>query len=104
MSEIGTSSGALWVGIGLLLAGVAYNRVVEWIEQRGYDEGYTALLVVVGVGLTLVGVAILDLGAAALALAAFALSGLPMVTGSIWRHVRRRERAQAALRREVLER
>lgn len=102
--DIGASSGALWVGIGLFLAGMAYNHIVEWIEQRGYDEGYTALLVVVGVGLTLLGVAILDTGAAALALAAFCFSGLPMVAGSIWRHVRRRERSQEMIRREALRR
>lgn len=102
--NIGMDSGTLAVGIGLLLFGVAYNRVVSWLEQRGYDEGYMGLIVAVGVGVTLAGVAILDTRAAALAFVAFALTGAPMVAGSVWRHARARERAQDVIRREALRR
>ncbi len=79
--------------IGLFAFGVAYNAFVGWTQRRGYDEGYTAILVVIGVLVTLAGVAIIDWNAARLTTFAFIASGSPMIAGSIWRHVRRRERA-----------
>jgi hypothetical protein len=96
---LGYGAGAIGAVCGVLfLLAVAYNGVVEWLEPRGYDEGYTWALVVAGVVLTLGGVAVVDWRAAAVALAAFAASGLPMAVGSWWRHVRKRERGQAAMR------
>lgn len=53
MSEIGATFGLIPVGIGLLVFGVIYNLVVGWMERNGYDEGYTAIMVVVGVLVTL---------------------------------------------------
>ena len=79
--------------IGLFLFGVAYNAFVGWAQSRGYEEGYTAILVVIGVLVTLAGVAIIDWNAARITTFAFIASGSPMIAGSIWRHVRRRERA-----------
>ena len=98
MSEIGTSSSVIRVLIGLLIFGVLYNWAVEWLECRGYDEGYTSFLVVVGVLVTLVGVALLDWQAALLTVVAFVCSGVPMILGSWWRHVQARRRAQDELR------
>jgi len=100
MMQIGSVSGWVWavVGMGLLLFGIGYNWPVAWLEAQGYDEGYTALLVVGGVLVTLGGVALVDWQAAALTLAAFMLSGTPMVLGGWWRHVRARKHAQDALR------
>jgi hypothetical protein len=100
MMEIWSVSGWVWslIGMGLLLFGIGYNCLVAWLEAQGYDEGYTALLVVGGVLVTLGGVALVDWRAAALVLAAFMLSGTPMVMGGWWRHVRARKRAQDALR------
>ena len=86
----------------LLAFGVAYNALVTWLERRGYAEGYTSLLVVGGVGVTLLAIAVVDGQAALLVFLAFSCSGLPMVIGSWWRHVRSREHGQAAQRREVL--
>lgn len=102
--EIGDNSGTVGVAIGLALFGLAYNQLVTWTKRRGYDEGYMSLIVTGGVAITLLGVAILDASAAALAFFAFVLTGLPMVAGSVWRHVRARERSQNAIRREVLDR
>ena len=99
MSEIGSVSGLVAVGFGLLLFGVAYNWFVSWMQDNGYDEGYTAILVVIGNGVTLVIVALVDWRAAVLVAGAFACSGLPMMAGGWWRHVRARKHAQDLLRR-----
>lgn len=93
-----------WARIGmvygaLFVFGALYNALVSWMERRGYEEGYVALLVVVGVLATLAGVAALDVWAALLALGAFAASGFWMVVGSWWRHVQARRRAQDLARR-----
>ena len=96
---IGSASGLVAAGFGLLLFGIAYNWLVSWMQNNGYDEGYTAVLVVIGNGVTLAIVALLDWRAALTCLAAFAFSGTPMVLGSWWRHVRVRRHAQDLLRR-----
>ena len=98
---IRTESGVIWVIIGLFLFGVAYNAFVGWTQRRGYEEGYTAILVVIGVLVTLAGVAIIDWSAARITAFAFIASGSPMIAGSIWRHVRARERAIRAIIQEV---
>ena len=85
----------------LFVFGFAYNALVTWLEKRDYDEGYTAILVVVGVLITLIGVAVLDSGAALLVLGAFAASGFWMVVGSWWRYVQARRTGQDAQRDEV---
>ncbi len=99
MSEIGSVSGLVVAASGLLLFGCLYNWLVSWMESNGYDEGYTALLVVIGNGVTLGVVALIDWRAALLAGWAFACSGLPMVIGGWWRHVQARRRGQDLIRR-----
>ena len=86
---------------GLFVFGFVYNLAVEFLERKGYDEGYTAILVVTGTLVTLAGVAIVHWGAALLTLGAFAASGFWMVLGSWWRHVRARRNGQDAQREEV---
>lgn len=81
----------------LFIAGFFYNLFTHWIQRKGYDEGYTALLVVGGVGMTLVGIALLSREAALIVLGAFSASGFWMVMGSIWRYAQRRERSQQAI-------
>lgn len=81
---------------GLFFFGVAFNMLVHSLDGR--HEGYTALLVVAGVLVTLGGVALICWQAAAICLAAFAASGTPMVLGDIWRAVQRRERVLEAMR------
>ncbi len=89
------------IGIGLLALGIGYNMLVAWIERHGYDEGYTAILVVVGTLFTLGGVALVDVRAAFISLGAFACSGTPMILGSWWRYARARRNAQRAMLEEV---
>lgn len=99
MTEIGLDWGKVAVVYGtLFVGGYAYNALVAWLERMGYDEGYTALLVVAGTLFTLIGVAVIYWQGALLTLGAFAASGFWMVVGSWWRHVRARRRAQDAVR------
>lgn len=92
----------LAVYAALFVFGFLYNTLVAWLERRGYDEGYTAILVVGGTLITLAGVAVVDWQAAALTLGAFACSGFWMVVGSWWRHVRARRAGQEAQREDLL--
>lgn len=78
----------------LVLFGIGYNALTEWMERNGRGEGYTAFLVVGGVLATTGGVAILDPNAALKMLICFAGSGTPMLVGSVMRYVRAREQHQ----------
>lgn len=90
----------------LLLFGILYNRWVAGLERTGRDRGYTAFLVVVGVGVTVVGWAVMtwDLTVMALGVLAFAASGTPMIIGSVQRYQAARRRDEEAARAEALER
>lgn len=83
--------GIISVYLILVIVGIGYNALVAWIERNGYQHGYTSILVIGGVLITLTGVAVIDVRAALVCLGAFAATGLPMVIGSIWREVRLRE-------------
>ena len=76
---------------GLVMFGLAYNGLVQALGER--KEGYTGLLVVGGVLVTLLAVAILAWQIALLMLVAFAASGTPMLIGDIGRHIWRRDQA-----------
>lgn len=91
----------LAVYLSLTLFGVGYNGLVQWLEHKGYTEGFLSLVVALGVAATLGGVAILSIPAALLALGAFVASGAPMIVGSIVRYLRRREEAMRAIQHEV---
>jgi hypothetical protein len=80
----------------LFFFGWAFNSLVNWLGDR--KDGYTSLLVVAGVLVTLGGVALIDWRAAGLALAGFAASGLPMVIGDVARTVAKREKALRLMR------
>jgi NADH:ubiquinone oxidoreductase subunit 3 (subunit A) len=76
----------------LFVFGVEYNELVAWLERQGYDRGYTALLVVGGVLVTLLGVsALIGFEAAAIVLGSFVASGMPMIVGSMQREARKRK-------------
>lgn len=95
-------SGAFTAVIGALFVfGFLYNLLVGWLQSRGYDEGYTALLVVAGVAVTLLGLAFISIEIAITAFLTFAASGFWMVVGSMWRYVKRREASQKAIRDEA---
>lgn len=72
----------------LFTFGVAFNWLTSWMHRRGYSDGYTWVLVVVGVAVT-IGASGLVLGWTAVwvLFVLFACSGLPMAAGDIWRHV-----------------
>jgi len=100
--DIGINTGAFpEVFLSLFIFGIFYNALVNWVETKGYDEGYMSLIVALGVGITLAGVAILSIQAALLSLAAFICTGSPMIAGSISRYMQRREAHLKALRENV---
>ena len=84
---------------GLILAalwifGWGFNRYVAALGDD--QEGYTWLLVVIGVLVTLGGIALLDLlltwNAGLIGLLAFSASGFEMARGDVMRHVQKRNR------------
>lgn len=91
-SSYGIDLGAIAVtAVGLLAFGTAYNWLVLQLGRRGYDDGYTWLLVVIGVAVTAVAAGFtIGWGAVLLLGVYFAASGLPMALGDIYRHVRAR--------------
>lgn len=81
----------------LVLFGLAFNRWVGKIEQADPDHGYAAIWVVAGVLVTLLITApIIGWQNTAIVLVAFIASGLPMIAGSISRHLAARQRDRAA--------
>jgi len=87
----------LAVVLGLLLFGVLFNWFVAWLGER--KRGQVAMLVVIGVAVTLAGAAVVDWRAAVWVGVCFVASGTPMVLGEWWRGVvRRSEEADAARR------
>jgi len=83
--ENGLQTGPIWGVYGALFAfGILYALLVHHLRREYIEEGYTSLLVVFGVGVTLLAASIvhqdephLDL---LIELGAFAASGLPMVS------------------------
>lgn len=99
---IGLNAGAIVaIYLALLLFGLAFNIFTAWVERKGYIHGFTSLLVVVGVAITLAATAIISLTFALITAGAFMASGTPMIVGSIWRHVQDRERMLEQLRQEA---
>ena len=82
---------------GLFMFGCSFNALVDYLKDR--SDGYLAMLVTAGVGITLIGAAIISWQAAVLLLACFAASGIPMIIGEIARSIQMREKA---LRRQRL--
>lgn len=96
MNGIGMESGlnpaAIWpTAVALLAFGAAYNALVMWAGRRGYTDGYTWLLVVIGVAVTILAAGFtIGWTTVAVLFLYFAASGLPMAAGDIARHVRAR--------------
>ncbi len=85
----------------LLLFGIGFNLLTAWAERKGYLKGYTSLFVVMGVIVTVGVMAVISLAFALITLGAFVFSGLPMIVGDMWRHMREREQELSRLRREA---
>ncbi len=97
----------LLVAAGLVLFGGLYDHLVGRLEEKRLNRGFTSLLVVVGVGVT-VGASALLIGLenALVVLALFVASGLPMIVGSISRYIRERaeeDRRASEMTRQLLE-
>ena len=94
---------AFWLAfMALWLFGIGFNALTAFCESRGYLAGYTSLFVVLGVAVTvLASAAVIGLGDALLLGLLFSASGLPMIVGSIVRHVSRRQRDSDEALREV---
>lgn len=91
--QIGIDSGAIAVtAVGLLAFGAGYNYIVLALSRRGHSDGYTWLLVCVGVAVTVIAAGFTVGWRAVLLIGIyFASSGLPMAAGDIWRHLRARQ-------------
>lgn len=77
--------------------GLAFNGFVSYVEREYPEHGYTALWVVVGVAVTVLIAAPLIGWDAVQALAlVFTASGIPMIGGSVARHLAERRRARLA--------
>jgi predicted PurR-regulated permease PerM len=102
----GDISGLDWgtiaaVYLALVLFGLGYNRLVAWLERRGYAHGFASLLVVAGVVVTVGMTAVISLTFALVTAGAFIASGTPMIIGSLGRYVTRREKQLQELREEA---
>lgn len=87
-------SSVLAVILGLVIIGIIYNNLVDYLQRNKFDEGYLSLIVAGGVGFTLIGLAVISWQAAIAALVCFAASGSPMIIGSIVRYIRKRAENQ----------
>lgn len=77
---------------GLVAFGVAYNALVQDLRRRYGDHGYTAILVVAGVVVTVLAVAPrIGLRGLLYIMLAFICSGVPMIAGDVRSHLRRAE-------------
>lgn len=102
--ESGTNWVAIGVYSGLFTVGLIYHLVVDWLSSRGYTEGYTWLIVAVGVVLSVVPTGFLIGWQDVLViLLAFVATGCWMAFGDIRRSVLARETAKRELRRILSE-
>lgn len=90
----------LYLGIAIyeLLMGIAYNLFTAWLERKGYMEGFVSLVVAFGVALTVIPWILFNLPSYTV-IGGFICSGLPMIIGSISRHLQQRARAREELKR-----
>lgn len=84
--KVGPVSG---IGLSLILFGIFYNWFTSWAKEHGFNEGYTWLLVVLGVAITLLASGpVVGWGNVLVLFIFFACSGSAMAIGDIWRHVK----------------
>jgi hypothetical protein len=95
-AEFGLIAG---IYVGLVLFGIAFNKLTAWMECKGYLEGFTSLWVSLGVLITLAPFSLISLPFALIVVGGFMASGAWMIGGSISRYLVNRERA----RREIAE-
>lgn len=81
----------LSVSILLIAFGIGYNWLTEKLEQHGYQHGYLSFIVSLGVAGTLAIAAIRERTTILRFFFYFVCSGIPMILGSVYRYVSRRE-------------
>ncbi len=92
----------LAVYLVLLVLGVIYDQLIDWMMKRKYLEGYKFLAAGLGVLIT-VGMTAFFIGMyALLVLGAFVAIGMPLAGGEIWRYIRARENEQKAIRDSLI--
>lgn len=75
------------VFLALFVFGLGFNWLTAWLHRSGHSDGYTWLLVVIGVGVTLLAAGpVIGWEAVLILFLLFVASGLPMAAGDIWRH------------------
>ncbi len=103
-SSFGNISGALpatlLILLVLLMVSVLYNRQIE--KAGNSIEGWSWLLVVIGVAYTLIAITLLDLvlpewNAGLIGLLAFSVAGFPMAYGGIQRYIEMHNRTKKAM-------
>ena len=79
----------------LFAFGWLYNWAVAKAEREGYAEGYMGYIVAAGVAITLLPFAFIpDPVVIWWVYGAFVASGVPMILGSMWRHIQARKAEQ----------
>lgn len=88
----GNQLGAIAVTAAALFGfGLAFNWLINLFNRHGLDDGFTWLLVVVGVGITVLAAGFTIGWTAVIVLFIyFAASGLPMAAGDIYRYAKAR--------------
>ena len=100
--EIKLDLGTILVAYAVLFFfGLIYNRIIAWLDEKRYLEGFTSLAVAFGVAITVIAMAAVSPFFSLLMLGAFVMSGAPMIGGGIYRYVRARAEEQAELRRTL---
>lgn len=113
MEPVSNTTELVWRAItaSLVLAGfaIAYDRWVGGLTRQGRSDGYVSLIVAAGVGIVLAAglFVVWPLGlsarlAALIVAAMFVPAGLPMIAGSVTRHVQTREQELKRIYAEVL--
>jgi len=86
------------VFVALFGFGIGYNWLVEKLERQGHDRGYMGFIVALGCVVTLIGArVIIGWEPVAWVTACFVASGIPMIAGSVRRHVRARAKARRGI-------
>lgn len=90
----------LWIVLLILFVfGWLFDATVAWLHERDWSRGYTAFLVVFGVGITIVGIGtLLGVEVGLVVFFCFCASGTPMIIGDVVRHLKDRSQADAELR------
>lgn len=104
--ELGPDIRLVVMGIlSLIVFGVGYNIWVASLEREGTDRGYMSLIVSLGCTITnlIFGMIIGDLRLVGMLFLCYIASGLPMIIGSIQRHVQARRWEETASTREAKE-